>query len=201
MRCCDVMRVLVPILLTLLPSCRENKQTPVVSDPAPTTSKPAPSSSNLAKPTTITLAPSTIDGAVAFEIAGGGVTALALAVDCPKAPTGCALKPDVLAGKPNDLPSLKCAGGRLVSIGLKAPWAKVAPGKYSSTTALVPDVAVSYHRDGKVVVANDWTGKDPETVVTIDEVTPTSVRGSVHARLGDLVVDGPFQATFCPATP
>lgn len=196
------MRVLVPILLlAVLPSCRESKPTPVMSDPATTTSKPAPSSSNLPKLTTITLGPSTTDGAVAFDIVGGSTAALALAVECPKAPTGCALKPDVLAGKPNDLPSLKCSGGRLVSIGLKTPWAKVAPGKYSSTTALVPDVAVSYYRDGMVVVANDWTGKDPETVVVIDEVTPTFVRGSMHARLGDLVVDGPFRATFCPAAP
>ncbi len=95
------MRVLVPLLLlTVLPSCRENKPTPVVSDPATTTSKPAPSSSTLPKLTTaVTLGPSTTDGAVAFDVVGGSVAALAFAVDCPKAPTGCALRPDSRASR------------------------------------------------------------------------------------------------------
>ncbi len=195
------MRV-VPLLALLAVGCRERQATPSVqADPQSSSAAPvAPSASKPALPAKITFGPAT-EAIAAFDIVGGTVAVLHLAVDCPQAPHGCAFRPDVLAGKPNDLPSLGCAGGRIVTLAFKTPWAKLGPGKYSAKTVPAPDLSVSSYQEGKVSVANDGFDKDPEASVTLDEVTPTLVRGSVHARVGGWLVDGTFRAPVCAAKP
>lgn len=181
------------LIAIAIAGCHQDKSTPsATSDPS---SKPPPTS-------VVRLDATTISGAGAFEIVGSSVAVVAVALNCPSAPSGCGLKPDPLAGRPADLKSFGCPGGQLLVVAMRSQWSGLPPGRYSKKKGPAPDISLTSLRGTEQTSANDWFDKTSANFVQLDEIANDYVRGSVHAELpgigGEVIrIEGPFKAPRC----